>query len=213
MKKYKIVFIDWNGVLSGSKFWWHLEDKKHPKSELFEKIETSLYGNLRHLLKPWMRGELKTEDVIKTTADEGGLDYDEVLQEFIHSCKTMQFVSEDVPSYINELRSNNVKVVIATDNMDSFSRWTVPALKLHELFDGYINSYDIKAMKGDFNEKGKSLFFYNYLKKYDLKSGEAVLIDDSEDKEGKINASGIDYEEVEPINGLVPALKNILSYF
>lgn len=35
--RYKTVFIDWNGTLSDSKFWGHLEDKTHPKHHILRK--------------------------------------------------------------------------------------------------------------------------------------------------------------------------------
>lgn len=211
LTSYKVVFIDWNGTISGSKFWWHLEDKTHPKNYLFEKIESALFGSLKHLIKPWMRGEIKSEEVLKRVAGDANLNFQEVMDEFVHSCQTMQLYSGDLFDHIQRLREKGIKVIIATDNMDSFSRWTTPALELSDKFDEIINSADIKALKGDFDENGSSLFFKKYIEKYQLNPGEAVLIDDSEDKEDRIGKTGITYLRIEPVVGLIPALKSLLN--
>lgn len=94
--------------------------------------------------------------------------------------------------------------------MDSFPRWTVPALTLTEMFDDILDSFTLKAMKGDFDETGKSMFFSDYLSKNNILPGESVLIDDSEDKEDRITKIGIVYRKIEPVVGLEPELLSIL---
>lgn len=42
--------------------------------------------------------------------------------------------------------------------MDTFNRFTVESMRLKVIFDEILNSYELKAMKGDFKD-GKSLFF------------------------------------------------------
>lgn len=209
--KYKAIFIDWNGTLSPSKFWGHLEHLNHPDNALFTKIESSLFGNLSPLLKPWMKGELTSEIVIQKIAEDSKLPYDRVLEEFIISCQKMQFVSDNVLNLIKVIRDKNVKVVIATDNMDSFSRWTVPALLLNTHFDDILDSHTLKAMKGDMDDSGKSLFFDDFITRNGILPGESVLIDDSEDKEGRIGNIGIEYRKIEPVVGLVPELEQIIT--
>jgi len=211
MKKYKILFLDWNGTLSTSKFWGHLEKSTEDDKRLFEKIDKTLFGELRHLIKPWMRGEIKSEDVVKEVSDKSGIRYQRVLKQFIVGCKKMEYVDNKCVDLINKIRGNGVRVVIATDNMDSFVRWTVPSLGLNLVFDGILDSYTLKAMKNDFSEAGISLFFDSFIKSNGIGKGESVLIDDSEDKEGKIQSCcGIDYLKIEAGIGLMPALKRIL---
>lgn len=210
-KKYKTIFIDWNGTISGSKFWWHLEDTNHPNNHLFSKIESTLFGELRPTLKPWMRGQMTTEEVLTQISEKAGLKYNVVLDEFIKSCKTMKLATDKLTDLVKKLQSSKTKVVIATDNMDSFIRWTVPAHKLDKMFDDILDSYSLKAMKGDFDEKGKNLFFAEYLKKHNIKPGESTLIDDSEDKDNKITDIGIEYRKIEPVVGLEPELNSILT--
>lgn len=208
LKQYRVVFIDWSGTLSGSKFWGHLE-KMNP--DLFQKIENSLFSNLKGLIKPWMKGEVKAEHVIRSIANCSNLPYNTLFDEFLHSCHNMEYVSEDIPKLVKELQKRKVKVVIATDNMDSFTRWTVKEMKLHKLFDEVLNSHDLRGMKQDIDQNGNSIFFSEYIKKEKLKPGESILIDDSSENIEVIESFGIHYLQIKPIKGLVPALKKILT--
>src|SRR3989344_1051105 len=211
MKKYKVIFLDWNGTLSSSKFWGHLEDPKHPKNHIFLAIEKSLFGNFRHLISPWMRGEKTSEEMVKLISDDAGLNYDLAFKEFVKGCKKMKFVSNKVPKIVHEYRKHGIKMVIATDNMDSFSRWTVPALKLDKMFDDILDSSSLKKLKNDFEPDGSNFFFTNYLKKNGIKPDESIIIDDSDDKEGKIQKYGIDYLKIESHTGLMPAFDKLAT--
>src|SRR3990172_11168049 len=145
---YKTIFLDWDGTISSSKFWWHLEkSKKREERIVFQKIEESLFGKFIDLLRPWMIGKFKSEDVIKKISQDTKLNFKYVFDEFVQSCLTMEFTLKDLPALVSELRKKGSKVIIATDNMDSFSRWTYPGLRLSEYFDGFLNSYEIGAMK------------------------------------------------------------------
>ncbi len=194
--KYKIIFLDWNGTLSNSKFWGQWENRDHPKHKLFSKIESALFGELRDLLNPWMRGEMRSEEIIDQISKKTGIDYELLYSEFIESCKGMLFVSENIQSMVSKIRSMGIKVAIATDNMDSFSRWTIPSLNLLETFDDILESSTLKVMKRDFDETGSSLFFRDYLKKNNIFPNECLLIDDGVDKEEKIAKYGIEYRRI-----------------
>lgn len=202
--KYKIVFLDWYGTLSVSRFWGHLEDR------ITSKIESSLFGNLKPIIDPWMRGKHKSEDIIKELSDDTSLPYQMLLSEFIKSCENMKFVSEDIEGLVRKLRKKGTRVVIATDNMDSFTRWTIPAMNLQNIFDGILNSHDLKALKRDFDENGKTLFFGKFLKDFGVKHGESIIIDDGEDKDGKIQNSGIVYKKITYGEGLADELLALL---
>jgi len=208
-RPYRVVFIDWNGTLSASKFWGHLE-KSAPK--VFASIENTLFGNLRNLIKPWMKGEIDSEYVIRMISDRSGLSYTKVFDEFIYSCINMKYVSSKVPTLINKLKKTGSKVVIATDNMDSFTRWTTRYMNTHSLFNDVLNSHDLRGMKKDTNNRGKSIFFSNYFKKHDIKPGESILIDDSNDDIETIESFGINYIHTKPAKGLLPALRKLISH-
>lgn len=199
----KIIFIDWFGTLSTSKFWGHLENASD--------IENNLFKINRHLLKPWMRGEIDSEGVISRIAKETDLKFETIFNEFVVSCKLMQFIDPRIPILIKLLKKKEIKVYIATDNMDSFDRWTIPAMKLNSLFDGIINSFTIKALKHDFGNDGKSLFFDSTLKREGVVPAETILIDDSEDKENHLTDYGINYRRISDENTFLNELNNIIS--
>lgn len=207
--KVKIIFVDWNGTLSTSKFFGHL-DKESP--DLYTKIQHALFqgGKLEHLLDPWMVGDFNAEFVIKHLAKYINVSSEHLFQEFTKSCQNM-FIYPEVLKMINKIRNKNVKVAIATDNMDSFNRWTVPALKLADHFDGILNSYDLKAKKKDFDKNGESLFFGKFLRENDLKPEETVIIDDSEDKDSKLSKYGIGYIKINFGEGLIDELTPFLG--
>ena len=68
--------------------------------------------------------------------------------------------------------------VIATDNVDVFVEYTVPALKLRRHFDDILCSSELKSLKTD-TADGKLLFFDDFLRKHNIKYEEAILLDDS----------------------------------
>lgn len=207
---YKCVFIDWHNTLSASRFWGHLEEAPEGR-HLFGRIEASLYGNLTGLLVPWMRGGLTTEDVMQAVARDAGLDYDLVLREFIVGCRRMRFVDTEITDLVLAIKVRGPRVVIATDNMDSFARWTAPSLGLTELFDDILNSAELRGMKGDIDEQGRSVFFDDYLGRCAIGPGESVLIDDAVDGDGRIAGFGIEYRQVAPRAGLVPELRRMVA--
>ena len=210
MNKYKVIFIDWNGTLSISKFWGHLSNSTRENKVFFNKIENTLFCDLKHLLNPWMKGELNSENVIAEIAKHTNISYEFLLNEFIKSCEEMKYISLDICKLIKKLKKKGYMVVIATDNMDSFNRWTVPSLKVYELFDYILNSYDLKVMKNDFDKLGNILFFKNFVDKHKIGPGESILIDDSEDIDNRINKYGIDYFKITSSMGLKSVLKKLL---
>lgn len=158
-----------------------------------------------------MKAEMTTEEVNAIISKDIGIHFNEIQKEFIKGCELMEFVSEKIPYLIRKLRKSGTKVYIATNNMDSFDRWTVPAMKLEDLFDGIINSFTTKALKQDFDDSGKSLFFNNILNMKKVKPYETVLIDDSEDKGGLLANYGINYIRIDNGNTLEMNLSNLLD--
>ena len=160
-----------------------------------------------------MKGSVASEEMISALSEQLDLDYHLVWQEFILGCQSMRLVSEEIPPLISQIRARGVKVVIATNNTDSFSRWTVPSLKLHEVFDAILNSADVRGLKWDVDEKGHSLFFADFLQRQGLHPGESALIDDNASSMARERTQrfGIEYRRIEPQRGLVPELRGIIA--
>ena len=213
MSTYKSLFIDWHNTLSTSLFWGHLQDPAHRNHHLFRILQPLPPEIHKTLFTPWMKGGLTSEEVIYAMSEKLDLDYHLVWQEFILGCQSMQLISEEIIPLISEIRAKGVKVVIATNNTDSFSRWTVPSLKLHEAFDAILNSADVRGLKWDVDEKGQSLFFADFLQKQGPHPGESALIDDNDSEMARERTQrfGIEYRRIEPQIGLVPELRAIIA--
>jgi hypothetical protein len=212
MIQYKYIFLDWFYTLSNSIFWGHLNDPVHPRYQLFRTMQAAIFEAGHGQIDAWMRGELTSEEIIAPVCQESGLDPQETLHELMISCQQMQFVSAEIPDLIAHIRERGIKVVVATDNMDTFSRWTVPEMRLLEMFDDVLNSYDLKGLKYDRNEQGGSIFFGDFLQANGIKAGESLLIDDGNEQYGAIiQQFGIDYRRIEPGVGLLPALQEIVA--
>lgn len=203
-----IIFLDWNKTLSNSKFWEQLSDPKHKNHDTFEIIEKALFGKHIDKINPWMLGKLTSEDVCHLLSKETGLEYDFLYKELIHSCKKMEFVSDSIPSLLTEIKKQGVKIMIATDNMDTFSKHTYSSINKNGLFDGFLNSYEIGSFKYDY-QNGVLPFFDPFLAKNKLDYQDVVLVDDSIDKKGNLERLGL---EVVYVSDDAP-LEKILSLY
>lgn len=210
----EIVFVDWYRTLSTSRFWDHLAhptEPDHPEHLLFEQLAHSLFVELGSILKPWMRGDLDAEAVCSLVAAHSGVDRHVVLEGLEQSCRNARLVSPEVSDLVRDLRCRGTRVVIATDNMDVFTRWTVPALGLREIFDDILNSADIGCLKDEVNDRGEARFFSAYLAQHAVRPQAALLIDDSDDLRPLIERSGMQFHRVSPTSSIVPALQSVLA--
>ncbi|MFH1254520.1 MAG: hypothetical protein V1646_03755 [bacterium] len=166
----KIIFIDWDGTLSSSKFW----EERIKTDNNFAQIVKDFFALDKELISDWMNGRKTSEEINKIINQRSGLDENELWQIFITSCQRMEIEPEAL-NLIQTIRTKHT-VILATDNMDCFTRFTVPALKLNEKFDLIINSADIGYQKKDTNGK----LFIDCTKKFNiLNMSDAYLIDDS----------------------------------
>lgn len=212
--KQNAVFIDWNGTLSPTNFWSHLEKSETQSDrELFKLWADTTFIHHKDLIVPWMKGEYSSEDILTLVSKATNTNFDTILKEFIIGCEQMEYSSPNIPVLINKLKDKSVIVSIATNNMDSFTRWTVPYMKLDTLFDEIINSFYMNAMKHDLDKNGKTMFFKNFFNKYQIDPRNCIFIDDGEDKMGVITNLGMDYRRVNSSNTLEQELENILSSF
>lgn len=214
MQRYKCLFVDWHLTLSKSIFWEHLSHPMHPHYPIFDYMQAALFQPSApgKWLLPWLRGQFTSEEVIADICQGTDFEPTLVLQELIVSCRRMALVAETIPAYVANLRAKGIRVVIATDNVDTFHRWTVPSLRLYDMFDGILSSYELRALKEDKDQAGQSLFFSNYLQAHSIGPGESLLLDDGDEQFGNIiRQFGIDFQHIEPGHGLVPALQTLIA--
>lgn len=162
------LFVDFDGTLCHDKFWRSLDP------EILEKIQAFEFGPTGTANK-WMRGEFTSEEVNESIAKELGIPYDELWKTFVDNCSNMQ-VSQAVLEKINSLRST-YHTVLLTDNMDSFDRFTVPALQLENYFDMIVNSYSEKKSKME--NEGELIL--DVLRRVDSTIESSYLLDNSKD--------------------------------
>ena len=83
-------------------------------------------------------------------------------------------VSADALRSISTLREK-YHTVLMTDNMDSLTRFTVPALDLYRYFDVIENSFENKRLKNDDNGRA----FVDVMQRLGASIEQSILVDDS----------------------------------
>lgn len=175
--RIKVVFVDWHKTLCSRVFFQFI---KRRNKKLFDKLEHRLFEEMPlEKFIDWMKGALTKEDILKEICQDD-LNIQEISRFLQASCEKMKFDRPDYKKWIKRLREKGKKVVIATDNVDVFEDYTVPALKLHKYFDAILCSSTLKCLKHDAKNK-KLLFFDDFLRNNNIKYEEAILLDDDEE--------------------------------
>jgi FMN phosphatase YigB (HAD superfamily) len=203
-RRPNVVFVDWAGTMSHSMFWSRWKESAPAR---WQRVQRSLFGDPK-LVRDWMRGRHAAEEIVEMLATGDDLPIDGWAAELERSCCEMQLVDASVPGLLAALRSIGVKVVIATDNMDTFSRWTVPSLGLLELVDEVLDSSRLGCLKADRDPSGRSPFFHSWFEAHGVRPSESVLFDDGGQHAEEI---GIAWVPVTLDKPLAPALAALLD--
>ncbi|MFA5210970.1 MAG: hypothetical protein WC414_00510 [Patescibacteria group bacterium] len=193
----KVIFIDWYKTLSNSLFW--------DNSIYFSSFREFLFINNRPLLDSWMRGEYTYLDIAKILSEKFSISFTDILSDLEYSSKNMKFVSEDIPILLNKIRNKGIKVVLASDNMDTFRKFTMPAMNLEKMFDDFLLSPEIKALKKDIKDDSL-VFFAKYFEKNNLLYNEAILIDDNDEHAEIYLQKGFKIEKINNVSELLARL-------
>ncbi len=167
MKNKPILFVDFDGTICFDKYWRSLPADK------FEVVQSLIFGKANGLVNDWMRGKYTAEEVNHLLADKAGLQYEPLWKLFVNDCETMK-ISLAVLQKIDSMRQKYTAVLV-TGNMDSFTRFTVPALGLDKYFDHINNSFLVGKLKDD----SKGATFMEYAKSLDVSIKDCFLIDNS----------------------------------
>jgi FMN phosphatase YigB (HAD superfamily) len=163
-----ILFVDFDGTLCHDRYWRSLPP------DMFAEAQQFLFGRDNSLVVEWMLGKKTAEEINTILAKHLGVPSQDLWELFVDDCETMK-VKQSTLDTINSLRSRYTTILI-TGNMDSFTRFTVPALELDTYFDYITNSADAGVLKSD--ESGKQ--FLDLAKSSSVNIADCVLIDDSE---------------------------------
>jgi beta-phosphoglucomutase-like phosphatase (HAD superfamily) len=205
--KPAVVFLDWDGTVCGSRFWGHWsDDGVHTEANAL--IQNHFFQTSPKILTEWMRGDWDAEKIVTEIARRTDVPAKELLAGLKESCERMQLFDNGILTVIARLREKNIKVVVATDNMDTFTRWTVPALELKSHFDSILDSYSLRALKSDKNALGKSRFFAGYFVKNSIDPSTTILVDDGAHN-GVVQDFGIRYIQVTPHSSALSILSSI----
>lgn len=211
LRKYKTIFFDWHGTLSGSLFWDQWKDSAHPRHEWHAPLSRYLLGENMPMVMEWMRGRVIAEEIVAMLADHFEYSREIIFRDLKESCEMMRLVSDEVLPLVQKLRKNGTKCVIATDNMDTFTRFTVPALRLSEHFDGVLNSFEMGMLKQDVDEHNldRIPFFEDFLRDNNMEYRDAVLLDDSDYTSGMYERCGLDVVRISDPDDFVGKLRKL----
>lgn len=208
---YKTIFFDWNKTLSHSLFWSQLADPKHERHNWHKNIVDFIFVKNRNLIDDWMRAKFDEKYVAKLISKEFGYSENLILKDLAESCRNMQLVSDEVYELIGRIRNNGTRCVIATDNMDTFLKYTKPALKLENYFDDFLISFEKKLLKFDVEENSIP-FFDDYLKNNRLTYADVLLIDDRVDKSGTYTKLGFRILQITNSDDFLEKLRRLAGY-
>jgi len=206
----RTIFIDWNKTLSTSVFWEQLKDQNNPNNHYFNKLEDFLLKKNSHLINDWMLGKYNSEEICQKISEAMGLNYETVFNELVISASNMVFVDFRVPEVLKKIRKKGMKLVVATDNMDTFRRFTIPGMKLYDLFDDFLISNELECFKYNISDE-KIPFFENFMKIHELTYNEVMLVDDSVEKSGYFSKIGFKIEHIKGKEDLLNCLNEYIS--
>lgn len=188
----KVVFLDWYGTLSLSRFFEHWSAEGHPRQASFARLQGWwLSGESRSFLDAWLTGARTTDHFVREMGVLLELPEGEIREELIEGFGSWTLLDNETPAQIAELRARGTRVVLATDNVDAGIRWGPAALGLSQSFDAILSSHDLGVCKGQPDERGRSRFFAPYLEAEGIGPGESVLIDDAAHIAEVVEATGI----------------------
>lgn len=162
-----ILFIDFDGTLCFDRFWKSIDVHS------FEHIQRFLFSENSSIIQDWMKGVYSSEAINRLLSKELDIPFEQLWQLFVKDCENMA-ISNDTLNRIEQLRKT-YETILITDNMDCFTRFTVPAKKLNSFFDVIVNSFENKKFK----KHNDGEVFLQLAHKGNRKIKDCVLIDNS----------------------------------
>lgn len=167
----RLIFVDFNGVISYKNFWDSIRiSDKH----IYKKIDSFLFRDNFDLVRIWMKGKKSSEEIHQFISEELNISFEYLFSHFKQDCETID-ISNKILNNLESIKEN-FYLILRTDNMDSFTRFTLPANpRLSRVFDEIDNSFELKELKRENN----GYYFTNKARKYNLEIKDCLLIDDS----------------------------------
>jgi FMN phosphatase YigB (HAD superfamily) len=189
----RVIFSDWHGVLSRDPFWTSIRDSAaHPLHDQLEAGMAGVFDPARNTANEWMKGLLSSDQVIAQMGIQlrGRFTGDFLARRLDLDCARMK-VNVALFEVLRAIRAEAM-VVIATDNMDCFSRaFTRARSRRHRrpgharetLTDWAVTCDDIicSSEAGTLKSENPRAFFGPWLDEHGVSFTDAVLIDDRAD--------------------------------
>ena len=170
-----VVFFDWFGTLSTSRFWDGItQSRTHALRKALTARLDELFTREKQTVTLWMRGTLTDAEIVDRLDIElprhYGRDY---LQRALHRDCRASSVRPGMAPLIRALRTGAV-VAVATDNMDCFLAAPPSVLSRDAPVDAIVNSSQRRVLKTEDPER----FFAPIFQATGLSWRQAILIDD-----------------------------------
>lgn len=162
----KILFVDFDGTLTSDRYWRSLTKEKN------DIVQRVFFGEDKTIVGEWMRGGYTAEEVNKIVAKALNMSYEKVWEIFVSDCQTIKISDELLRSLASLMQK--YRTVLITGNMDSFTRFTIPALSLDEHFHHISNSFYEEIHKTDNDGE----LFSRWSEKLGIPLIDSILIDD-----------------------------------
>jgi FMN phosphatase YigB (HAD superfamily) len=187
----RVIFSDWHGVLSRDPFWTSIRDSAaHPLHDQLEAGMAGVFDPARNTANEWMKGLLSSDQVIAQMGIQlsGRFTGDFLARRLDLDCARMK-VNVALFEVLRAIRAEAM-VVIATDNMDCFSRAFTrsrrhrrPGHARETLTDWAVTCDDIicSSEAGTLKSENPLAFFGPWLAAHGVRFTDAVLIDDRAD--------------------------------
>ena len=186
-KTQKILFVDFYGILSNTRFWFSLQNPEHKHHRYLADI-------------------LKYTIVIILLFNIFVYEFDELFDFFVKDCEQIE-LSQNILDKLQTLSDDYLRIMV-TDNMDSFDRFILPANKiLQSSFHGINNSFYVKKLKSDKNGE----WFLDIANKYDIRIEDCILIDDSLQNCETFQKLGGKYYNSQTEEDVLSALNNFIK--
>lgn len=163
----RIIFVDFNGVISYKNFWYTLE--KNDKTA-YDNINQTLFVSNFELVKSWMLGKNTSQEICEYLSLKLSLDCDYIYNSLVESCKKID-LSINIKNALQRLKEL-YKIILVTDNMDCFSDFIVKYNSDYfQIFDDIFNSSESGYFKNE--------VYFKFIEKYNAKINLSYLVDDS----------------------------------
>jgi hypothetical protein len=133
----RCVVFDFANTLSFTPYFWPLGP------EFLAVVTEALFigANKERWAMPWCLGDISSGDVADYLSGLTGLSAERILQGLDEGCASLQ-LNPELWRFAQSQRALGRHTVLATVNMDVFTRVVVPAHGFNEVFDVVVNSSD-----------------------------------------------------------------------